>query len=109
MTPVEQTRTSVSSQPMPLAVSAVIHFASSRPCCPVQALELPELMITPRTDPLGTRSRDTCTGAPTTRFCVNTPAATHGTSETNSERSSFAGSVFSPQAKPAARKPSGRE
>lgn len=62
MTPVEQTRKSDSSQPILFAASAVIQRASSIPRCPVHAFAFPELMITPRTDVLGIRSRDTCTG-----------------------------------------------
>ena len=51
--------------------------------------------------------REIFTGAPQTRFVVNTPTAVEGRSAAKSARSSFAGSALMPQATPAARKPAG--
>jgi hypothetical protein len=108
ITPVEQTSMSAAGQPSRRATSAVIHSASARPRSPVQAFELPELMTTPRAVARGTLDRETLTGAPCTRFVVNTPAAEAGTSETNSDRSNTWGSFLIPQCRPAARNPWGR-
>ena len=49
MTPVEQTSICSGRQPTDSAATAVMRRASSRPCCPVQALALPEQTTTPRT------------------------------------------------------------
>ena len=65
--------------------------ASRSPWSPVQALALPELMTTARIDSLGVRSRHSFTGAANTRFCVNTPAATAGASDTISDKIELVG------------------
>ena len=64
--------------------------ASASPCCPVQALALPEQTTMPRATDDGSRCRQTCTGAAQTRFCVKTPAAAAGRSLTTRARSSRA-------------------
>jgi hypothetical protein len=92
MTPVEQTSICSAGQPTSSAARAAIRRASSRPRWPVQALALPEQMTTPRASARGSRSRQTRTGAATTRFCVNTPAAAAGVSLTTRARSSRLGS-----------------
>ena len=101
MTPVEQTRTFSELVLICFATSAVIACASFSPCSPVDAFALPELMTTARMESLGTRFRETCTGAPQTWLSVKTPAAVQGVSETKSARSRFLGSSFRPQWMPA--------
>jgi hypothetical protein len=77
-----------------------MRLASLIPRSPVQAFEFPELMTTARAVADGTRSRETMTGAPTTQFRVNTPAAAAGRVETNRARSDFPDSLI-PQVTPA--------
>ncbi len=108
ITPVEQTKTSSSAHPRSRATCEVIQRASSSPRVPVQALALPELMITARAVPRGSRVREILTGAPHTRFVVKTPTAVAGPSATKTARSSFEGSLLMPQCTPAARNPAGR-
>src|SRR5208282_4577078 len=90
-------------------------MASCKPCLPVQALALPELMTTACATPFLTRSTQTFTGAAQTWLVVNMPATVAGTSDTISARSRFC-PLFEPlpvprrlmsQNTPLARKPRG--
>src|SRR5947199_1629035 len=82
MTPVEQTKTSSGLQPRRLAVSATVRRAAACPAAPVAQLALPAFTTMARIRPLEARkwTLEIRTGAATTRFCVNTPAAEAGTS-----------------------------
>ena len=113
--PVEPTSTSVVFRPSAWPVSAAISSASAKPCGPVQALALPELMTTAHAVLLRRCSTQSFTGAAQIWFVVNIPAALAGTSETISARSCFwplslplpVPSVLTLQNRAAARKPSG--
>ena len=96
MTPVEATSTSSGWAPICSATRGHSLCASAIPRSPVAALELPELITMARAVDRGSRSRETLTGAPQTRFVVNTPAAEHGRSEANNARSSFWGFRLDP-------------
>ena len=76
--PVEQTRTSLRSQPRASAASAAVPSATSRPGSPVAALALPELRTTAAAFPAARWRRLSWTGAAATRLVVNTPAAVTG-------------------------------
>src|ERR1700730_14613934 len=110
ITPVEQTQTSSGVQPRPFAVSATVRNAAACPAAPVAQLALPAFTTTARILPFDARkcALEMSTGAATTRFCVNTPAAEAGTSLERMARSS-APFFFRPQAVAAKRKPRGRE
>ena len=70
MTPVERTRTWFVCAPIALAAKTAICSLSSMPCCPVQALALPELMTTARNVSVGVRLRFQSILAARTTFCV---------------------------------------
>src|SRR5580658_10590413 len=110
ITPVEQTRISLGVQPRALAVSATVLCAEAWPTAPVAQLALPAFTMTARMRPFEARrcSLEMVTGAATTRFCVKTAAADAGTSLQIIATSS-APVFFRPQARPANRKPCGRE
>ena len=65
-------------------------------------------MTTARACSVGTRRRDTITGAPHTLFVVKTPDAAAGRSDTNSAKSDLPLALM-PQVKPDAEKPVGSE
>ena len=103
MTPVDATSTCSGWQPTSRAANSAMRSASSMPCSPVQALALPEQKTMARASVRGSRSRLTCTGAAQTRFCVNTPAAAAGVSETITATSRRSGSLRRPVTTPAYR------
>src|SRR5258708_9703730 len=110
MTPVEQTKTSSGLQPRRFAVSATVRTAAACPAAPVAQLALPAFTTTARMRPFDARkcALEISTGAATTRFCVNTPAAEAGTSLERIAKSS-APVFFRPQAVAAQRKPRGKK
>src|SRR6267378_450513 len=110
MTPVEQTKTSSGLQPRRFAVSATVRTAAACPAAPVAQLALPAFTTTARMRPFDARkcALEISTGAATTRFCVNTPAAEAGTSLERMAKSS-APVFFRPQAVAANRNPLGRD
>src|SRR5918998_4155882 len=110
MSPVEHTSTASRPQPSSAATAAHIRSASSSPCLPVPALALPLLSTTAAARPrVAARWRLlTVTGAATTRFWVNTPAAATGApSSVATSARSAAPSCLMPQATPAATNPAG--
>ena len=88
MTPVEDTSTSLASQPMALAAAAHMRAAFSSPWG-AQALALPLLARMARALPSARWARSTRMGAAFTTFFVKIPAAAHSTSETISATSFF--------------------
>src|SRR5713101_9026897 len=86
MTPVEQTNNSCGVQPRRFAASATVRSAAAWPAAPVAQFALPAFTTTARMRPFDARkcSLETTTGGATTKFCVNTAAAEHGTSLENS-------------------------
>ena len=107
ITPVEQTKMSSVEQASVLATHSVIRSASAKPRSPVAAFALPALITTPRPVARGSRDRVTFTGAPQTRFCVNTPAVAAGRSLTNNAKSNRPESPRTPHATPDVLKPKG--
>src|SRR5579885_151084 len=88
MRPVAQASTASGGTPSSRAASAVDTSTVRSPSGPVQALALPACTRTAAARPARRRRRETATGAATTRFCVNTPAATTGRSAAISATSS---------------------
>src|ERR1700730_13065754 len=88
----------------------ILSSASGTPMAPVAQLAFPAFTTTARMRPFDARkcSLEISTGAATTRFCVNTPAADAGTSLERIAKSS-APVFFKPQAVAAKRKARGRE
>ena len=108
ITPVEATATRSSSTPATMAPAPCMRAASSSPRRPVAALALPELATTARMPVSWQRSWVSRTGAASTPERVKRAALTvSGASQTSRPRSG-APEGLSPQATPAARKPSGR-
>ncbi len=104
ITPVEPVRISAGWQPSSLATEAAMDSAATGPSAPTQALALPLLITIPRAWPAANRSMVRTSECPFTKFLVNTPAATAGSSLTTKARSLLP-FAFRPQATPAARKP----
>ena len=107
MTPVEQTNISRSSQLKKSARICVVRCEFAKPSSPVTAFAQPEFTMMARCVLARRCSRETNTGAATTRFCVKTAAATEGRSEKIIAKSSPA--FLSPQRVVAARKPLGKK
>src|SRR5581483_7372508 len=105
MTPVEAGATSAASHPRASARQAAESSASFMPVLPVKQFAEPELTATARSRPARTRSWAMITGAALTRLVVKTPAAVAGASATMIPRSLRSGSLRSPAATPAKRKP----
>src|SRR5215471_12572245 len=108
MSPVEHTSTSSAAQPTPSAVRAHMVSASALLGSPVAALALSlDSTIAAVRPPVAVRWRRlTTTGAATTRFWVNTPAAGTGTPSAVATRARSASpESLMPQATPAATKP----
>src|SRR5579884_2867817 len=101
MRPVAQASTASGGTPSSRAASAVDTSTVRSPSGPVQALALPACTRTAAARPARRRRRETATGAATTRFCVNTPAATTG-------RSAAISATSSPRALRPARTPAKR-
>src|SRR5690606_175940 len=74
ITPVENGNTCSGLTPDNCAIAAQVDLASSKPCSPVQALALPELIIRKRIGALDKCSLQTVPGAAQNAFFVNTPA-----------------------------------
>jgi hypothetical protein len=90
---------------MAFATASRIATTSATPAGPVIAFALPLFTSTARTDALGTLGRASMIGAAAARFCVKTPAATAGTSDTISATSRRTG--LRPACAPAKRNPTG--
>ena len=89
ITPVEQTATSLLSNPNSFATILHSLRATTIPSRPVQALALPLLTTTARMSPLLKCSLLTLTQAAFTRFVVNVPALVVGRVEYTSPKSSL--------------------
>ena len=106
ITPVDATRTSLSSAPTADAAALTIVQASRMPRSPVQAFALPLLTTIARMEvERASCSFTTTIGAAFTTLVVTTAAAVAGGSDTSRQRSSF--SFLTPQWIPAARNPFG--
>src|ERR1700722_14042949 len=108
--PVWQTRISSGEAPTPSAVSVQSRRAASRPGCPVAALALPDVRMTPAARPVVVARwpRLTWTGAAAARLAVNTPAAgTARPSSVATTATSGTPPALIPADPPAATKPSG--
>jgi hypothetical protein len=106
MTPVEQTKISRTLQLKKSARISVVRCEFAKPSSPVTAFAQPEFTMMARCVLERRCSRETNTGAATTRFCVKTAAATAGRSEKIIAKSSP--DFLMPQRVVAARNPLGR-